>query len=584
MRKNIKFWIIIGILFPIMLCTIKDDNGNPVNPGRDTQVPVIEEDVIPSLFITPDSLYLFPGDTLGIKVRVFSDTSQKDSIKPLILFPVVAKANKGKIIKDTVLTDSNGRARILFTDTTSGSVELVISGGSVSKTVRFEVTKTPVKVEKLFSISAEKSVIKADGKDSTIISVTVLNTFRNPISSECVQFVTTAGKIKGIKEGDNCGGASGLGITGSDGVARAVLTSSNLNDTAYITAYLVSDQSLSDEIQVAFQGMSIELNASKNNMKRGDTAIITAKVVNASSVPVARVPIYFTREKGNSSNLTILSYDSITNYEGVAVVKVTATGNGSDAIIVSSSGAVARQQINVTSLVVSLELDKTILQTQSGDTSKITVTFVNIEKTPLSGRTVKLTKYFKNEKGGDTTEVVIKNTDSNGKCYFSIPAIGWECQMKVNIMGFDNNEGYVSADTVLQFITTRIMTIRPPQPIPADGVSKGVVTVYIKNKSGNPIVGDIITFTTTAGVITAQSKTDEFGKAEAYLISDRRNITAEVTATLLSDPTKQQKTTVVFKGVEIYATVNPASIRNNGIDSSNVLIRLVDAAGVPIIG
>lgn len=53
-------------------------------------------------------------------------------------------------------------------------------------------------------------------------------------------------------------------------------------------------------------------------------------------------------------------------------------------------------------------------------------------------------------------------------------------------------------------------------------------------------MGDKISFTTTAGMITAVAETDDDGKAVAYLTSDRRNIIAKVTATLQSDPGKNK--------------------------------------------
>jgi len=566
----------------MLFCTIQDDNGNPAVPdistgGDDTSTYI----GTPSVFATPESAYVYPGDTLGIRVQVFSDRSGNDTVRPLTSFPVTAACNTGSIVDNTLLTNSDGRARFQFTSSATGSIVFTITANGVEQTVRFDVTETPVKVQKLLQALPGSSIIKADGMDTTTIAVSVLNSFRNPIVGECVQFITTAGSIAGV---DSSCGNSGQSKTGPDGIARALLTGSNINDTAFITTYLVSDQSLSDEVEVGFKGLTIAVTSSKTNLKTGDTAVITASVINASGTTVGKSPLLFTREKGSASCVSIITADSTTNYEGTATLRIRAERNGSDKITISSAGATEVVQVNVSTLSLNLEIDKTMLQTTALDTAEVKVRFTNASGNGLGDRTIKVTRTFKTDKDADTTDVLSRKTNSSGEATFAIAALLWEGKMRLSVTGFDNTEGYASTDTVLQFITTRVMTIRPPQPIPADGVSKGVVQVFIKNKSGNPVVGDFISFTTTAGTITSQAQTDSTGKAEATLISDRRNIFATVNATLVSDPLKKQTTTIEFKGVQLTAAANPTSIRSNGIDSTLILVSLLDAARTPITG
>lgn len=584
MISKVSFLWTIGLIISLgLFCTIRDDNGNPAAPGSEqpggTTTP--NPSIVPSLIATPDSAYVYPGETLGVRITVVGDSSGNDSLVPLAGFVVLARTTFGSVMDDSLVTDGNGRVRFLFTASSVGNVEFTAECNNIEQTIRFEVTETPVQVEKLLQALPERSILKADGRDSTIISVSVLNTFRNPIIGECVQFITSAGTVAG--ESNECE-HSGQSITGPDGVAHARLISSNVNDTAFITAYLVSDQSLSDEIDVIFQGMSIQLSSSNPRLRRGDTAVITAKVMNASDLPVAKSPVFFQLADGDNSSLSILSVDTTTNYEGVATTRLLASGNGTDVLTVFAAGTKSSMQINVSSLSIDLEIDKTILQTAITDTAEIIATFTNADGDPLNNRTVKMMRGFKQKNDMDSSDEVSKKTNSNGQCTFTVPAIPWEGRMYITITGYDNNDGYTSTDTILQFVTTRVMTIRPPQPILADGVSKGAVEVFIKNRSGNPIVGDFINFSTTAGIITAQSQTDEFGKAEAFIISDRRNIEATVTATLESDPSKTQQTTVLFKGVEINAAANPPSIRSNGDDTTIILVTLYDAASLPIVG
>ncbi|NLG18670.1 MAG: hypothetical protein GX556_15170 [Fibrobacter sp.] len=575
-------WIIGLVLLPGLFCTIRDDNGNPAISGPNS--PLVNtgdnSSVTPSIFASPESAYVKMGDTLSIRVRILGDTSVADSLWPLSGLQITASASKGSLIDDTLTSDINGRATLLFTDKNSGRVELTVRCSGVQQTVRFEVTDTPDKIQKLIEAVPDKPAIKADGQDFTYISVRVLNENHNPISGECVQFVSTSGIIAGE---DNCGG-SGQSITSKEGIARAKLISSNINDTAFVTAFLVSDQSMSDETEVAFSGVSISIISDQTNISIGDTSIITAQILNASNVPVSRTPVFFSLKDGSSSNLRLIKADSVTNYEGRAVARFRATSNGYDQVNIRSAGTESSVQINVSSLSISLSLNKSVVQTQETDSAVLTSTFVNGSGTPLSGKNIVLTRYYKTEAGNDTSDSFSGKTGSNGKCSFYIRAISYEGTMRLEVIGFDKTEGYASGDTSVQFITTRVMTIRSPESIAADGVSRSAVTVLVKNRSGNPIVGDEVLFSTTAGMITAKATTDSDGKAVAFLTSDRRNMTAKITAVLSSDPAKKQSALVEFTGVELTTGAEPPSISSNGKDTSIISMSLIDAAGNPIAG
>ncbi|HEX2956367.1 MAG TPA: Ig-like domain-containing protein [Chitinispirillaceae bacterium] len=575
------YWLLSFLLGFFLLCTIQDDNGNPVNPQQPEKPVVIDPDAVPLLFASADSTYIKQRDTLAIIARVFADTSGGDSLRPLAGARVTATASSGRILDDTITTDNNGRARFLFTDTVNGRVEITLKVSTAVQTFRFEITDTPDRVQKRIEVLPGRAVIKADNMDTTTISVSIINELHNPVSGEQVQFITTSGVI--IGDGSSTK-SSGQSTTDINGIASATLRSANINDTAFVTAYLVSDQSLSDETDVVFRGMTISVQSTRANMVIGDTTLITARLLNASGAPVIKVPVFSSFSKGTSSNLRFLTRDTITNYDGYALFKVRATANGMDNIIFSAAGTDASLQVNVSSLKLTLSVDKTILQTRETDSSVITATFTNNTGTPLNGRLIKLTRNYKTVTGSDTTDFLSSTTNQLGKSYFTIKALSYEGSMRTEAVGFDQSEGYASADAVIQFMTTRVMTIRGPAAIPADGESLKPITVVVKNKSGNPIIGDEVTFTTTAGVIPTNATTDKEGRAIVNLTSDRRNIAAVITATLSSDPTKTQSITVDFTGVNIEVSTNPPSISSDGHDTSHILITLVDAAQKPISG
>lgn len=588
MRKgfNVKtkmtiYWIYTFILGFLLFCTIQDDNGNPVNPQQPHTDIITDPVSVPIIFASADSTYIKQGDTLAIITRVFADTSGGDSLQPLSSARVTAVANRGTLIRDTLITDANGRARFLLTASENGRVEITFKTSTTERIFRLEVTDTPDRIQKRIEITPGRSIIKADNQDTTTISVSIINELHNPIAGELVQFITTSGVI--IGDGSNPKN-SGQSTTDIYGIARATLRSANINDTAFITAYVVSDQSLSDETDVVFRGMSITIQGTMTNMVINDTTLITARLMNASGIPVVKSPVFVSFGNSSTSNLRFLTRDTITNYDGYAFFRVLAAGNGMDNMLFSAAGTNASLQINVSSLRLTLAADRTILQTKDTDSAVVTATFSDNSGAPLNGRIITLTRNYKTEKGLDTTDILKSSTDVLGKSRFTVKALSYEGMMRVEAVGFDPAQGYASADTTIQFMTTRVMTVRGPESIPADGESKKPITVIIKNKGGNPIVGDVVTFTSTAGIIPSKANTDEDGRAIVQLTSDRRNIKAMVTATLLSDPSKTQSIAVDFTGVTIEVSTNPPSISSDGRDTSHVLITLVDAAKKPISG
>ena len=187
--------------------------------------------------------------------------------------------------------------------------------------------------------------------------------------------------------------------------------------------------------------------------------------------------------------------------------------------------------------------------------------------------------------GKDTSDVIFATTDGRGNCAITIYALPYESSMSLEVTAFNTPTDIATAKTTLSFIAARNITIDAlPTLIQADGTSSSAITVLVKNESYNPIVGDEVSFVTTAGVVTAIATTDANGRAVATLTSDRRNTIATVTATLLKDATKTASAQVEFAGVQLTAIANPLIITANGKDSSTISMSLVDGAKSPIVG
>lgn len=581
--------MMLSVCCGFLTCTIKDDNGGLVGPGGNNNnqpVTPITPQKKPGMLISMDSSYVLPRDTLAFYVRIFKDSALTDTSGGLPRALVTAIATAGTLRNDSQITDTNGRAVFYFADSMERkSVQIMFACNGVTQIRRFDVTGQP-EIEKSLTIAADRPWIRADGKEYTTITVRVIDPDNVPIAGQCVQFMATTGVI--IGSGDAaCGNKISQSKTDGEGVAQAKLVSTNRNDTAIVTAFLVSNQSLSGETQVAFQGVTIRLSADSTNLRLNAKTTITATLVNASDVAIANSRIYFTIGKGAASNISFDSgtVDNMTGFDGAARATVTAKAIGTDSITVAAAGTVARLKINVTDLNLKATLFPEIVQARQGNTSTLAVEFAQNDGAALAGKTVRVIRHYTDPAGAPLSDTLTGTTGADGKCAITIAALPYENTIRLEVTAYRSSTEMATAEAVLQCITTRTITVYAlPSVILADGSSSSAITVQVMNEDRNPMVGDIIAFSSDIGMITGEATTDASGRAVAILTSDRRNAIATVTATLKKDPTKRQKITVEFAGVEMNAAAAPQSINSSGGDTSLVTVTLVDAMKNPIVG
>lgn len=602
MKKNVFGLpaLIVALFMGVFVCTIKEgDLGNPVTPGTNTNtnptgptVPVDEN--IPVVLVATHDPYVLVDDTLDIIVTVVKDSVYRaGKSQPYAGARIYVGTSGGWISKDTLVADINGRAVLRYTSSIEReNVQVQLACGDQTRTIRFDVTDTPDQIQRLIDAQPQKPSIKADGVDKTTIRVTVIDSNHNPVSNEAVQFISTAGVIRGTNPPSE--DHPGRSLTDQNGLATAELTSSNINDTAFITVYLVNNVTLSDEAQVAFHGVSLALDVQEANLAQGETSTLTATLKNASGIPISRAPIFFTVSKGTSSSIRLSSQDddslvrvdTITGFDGTARIQLQAVKNGTDSIEVVAAGARSHVVINVTSLKLNAEVESRVLQADPDLNTALRVSFSNASDQPLANKTIQVVRYFQTSSGVETSDTLTGKTNSSGLAAFKIYALPHPTSVRIVVTGFSGDDR-ATAETTMECIATRsIQMLALPTVILADGTSKSQITVQIKSKeTNNPIVGDQVNFSChPAGMITASATTDANGKATVALTSDRRNTTTKVVAVLASDPTLTDSVEVEFAGVMLRASISPPSIRGDGQDTSKITVSLADANQNPIAG
>ncbi len=576
---------VITILAGVFFCTIQEDRGNPAAPGPnqpDDPAIVEDPDLTPGLYGAADSAYVGIGDTLAIRIKVMRDSSVSDTAA-FSQALITAEARRGWLSADSVFTDVNGRAVIFYADTLEGQREITLYCQGVSQRIRFSVTNTPDQIQKQVIALPSSAIVKADGRSSTLIDVRVINSDHNPLVGEAVQFITTAGVIAGLEPPSQ--GNAGQSVTNQDGVAQARLTSAAINDTAYVTVFLVADRSKSDETQVTFQGVTIQLDCDSTNLRTDQQTRVLATVLNGANEPIAKTPIFFSLGGDSLSCMNILSADSVSGFDGNAAVVLAGVRAGSDSLIAIAAGARSFINLNVTDLSLAIDLQAQTLQARDDISTELDVHFTDKSGNSLEEKTVRVVRMYPNRQGAAIADTLVGKTGGDGHARFTITGIPYEAVMRLKVTAFNTATDKASAEAALSFLTTRQMTIyATPTIIQADGTARSRITVLVKNELNNPLQGDTILFSSDAGVISPLGVTDESGKTVVDLISDRRNTIATVTASLAKDRSKTVTVPVEFAGVEISANAVPRSINANDQDTSVIHVTLLDASKNPITG
>jgi hypothetical protein len=149
------------------------------------------------------------------------------------------------------------------------------------------------------------------------------------------------------------------------------------------------------------------------------------------------------------------------------------------------------------------------------------------------------------------------------------------------LVSFGNKLEVTIPVTIREIRTQGLELFASPTQIPANGSSTSIVTALLRDNNSNPVVKEVIRFTTDIGTITAVDSTDANGRAEAVLVSDRRNGQAHITA--------QYKNTtrtipVDFTGVKLSVSATPENLFAGGTEETTVTSFVKDAAEVAIVG
>lgn len=205
---------------------------------------------------------------------------------------------------------------------------------------------------------------------------------------------------------------------------------------------------------------------------------------------------------------------------------------------------------------------------------------------------------FSATQAGTSTTLHVENsqTDSNGYASARVYAGSMTGTIAVTASVQVSPKEKYSDTYSITVIQGASLVSASPDEILADGISQSTITVSVVDSLGQPLFGAVVTFVTTAGIITPQTYSGEAGKATGILRSTPSvsDISATVTATSMvgkiakitvdSDhadkPAKSAGTigsaTVLFKGITISGTIGKETVLANSADSTTVTVTVTE--------
>lgn len=306
------------------------------------------------------------------------------------------------------------------------------------------------------------------------------------------------------------------GVTGADGLAKAILTTLN-NPENRIIDVTARTGTFAETVKINVVGTGLSVNGPPSVIL-GSDAELTIFLSNSDGKGIANKAVQISSQNGNQFS----SSELVTDDEGQVTVNYTANNSGIDVI-------------TATALNISGEFNISVQQDQFsftgvatadiplGELQSLELTWLK-ENSPLANGAVTLTT----TRGTLSTGSV--STDAEGKASFQISSSN-AGRAVISAQGKDDSGNVVNTRTVVEFIATNVNNIilsASPNSIGPSG-QKSTITAVLRDSDGNLVKGKTVNFNAddvSGGEISpASAVTDSNGLASTVYTS--LNVTKE---------------------------------------------------------
>ncbi|HBA3646415.1 TPA: intimin-like adhesin FdeC [Escherichia coli] len=522
-------------------------------------------------------------------------TGMKDQIKTELTFKPAgnivtralrsAKSQTQPTLGEFTETEAGVYQSVFTTGTQSGEATITVSIDGMSKTVTADLRATMMDVTKsTLSVSELSDDVAADGQQSYTLTLTAVDTDGNAVTGE-------ASRLRFVPQ-DNNGVTVGTISEIKPGIYSATVSSTSAGD---VVVRVFSEQYQLGSLQqmlkfvagpIDAKHSTITLTSDKPVVGGTLTAIWSAK--DANDNPVTGITPEAPSLSGAASAGSSVS-DWTDNGDGTWTAQISLGTTAGELIVmprVNGQNAVAQPLVlnvagDTSQAVISDMTVKVNNQLANGQSAnQITLTVVDTYGNPLQGQNVTLTlPQGVTSKTGNTV-----TTNAAGKADIELMStVAGEHNITASVNGAQKTVTVTfSADASSGQVS---LQVDDSSQRAANGSDAFTLTAIVKDKNGNALSGELVTFNLPKGVTPAAGKhiwvrTDDEGKAELQVVSVIAG-SYEVTASKENEQLSDAKT-ITFVADKATATISSIEVINNyalanGKDKQTYKITVTDA-------
>ena len=405
------------------------------------------------------------------------------------------------------------------------------------------------------------------------LTFTLLSGAGTPISNEIIQFSSQAGNSF----------SQNSGVTDAQGVVTVAIGTSAGPDVISAIALegtvLVSTPlAVAANVQAISTPVRLRVISNESAIETGgnDVALITTLVTDENNRVLSGKEVSFSSTGGVLQNIT-----GITNEAGQATAELSLAGdfrNQSITVTAEADGQSGEVLIVTEGSKVSVAGPTALV---SGDTAELEITLIGGNEQPIVNQVLSI-----QSTAGNTIQPGTAVTDASGKATITVSSESGSDSIIIAAL-----ENTVTTTHDLQ-VAADVLTVSAGSfdDLPVSTFSPFGVQW---TSNGFPVAGQMMRFSTTAGVVRAAGSTgagsssidvitDSTGLAEVEILSNSAGpATISYSDSLDSDPTSQFEVTFVATVPDsVTVSATPASVSTG--NSSTVSAMVVDAFGNPV--
>jgi adhesin/invasin len=466
--------------------------------------------------------------TNGVQARV-TDATGNPVAGVVVTFSLSGAAQVAPGSSLTATSDTKGLVSMRFISTVAETVTVsatTASAGSAKAQATFIADKTTAALDKN-DLTVDRITAVANGSDKVTYSAIIKDASGNPVPDITVTWAASGGSLAAGSSITDAGGKATMTLTNT--VAQMVQSTARLAAGAAVDAPVVSFGA--DASSGGISQNDIVVNKNSATANGSDAVTYTVLVKDANGNPLANQAVEWKTTLG-----TLSAASGTTDATGHTSVTLTSVQAAAAQVAVNLAGKAAVNAPLVTFTADSssaqidssdLTVDKNSIVGNSSDAATFSAVVKDAHGNPVAGQTVS----WSTDRG--MLSAATSTTNASGVAIIRLTgSIAGSAQVAAIVNGkaaVNAPQVTITPDSSSAQIGSGDLTADKTGAV-ADGTEKVTYTALVKDASGNPVPGVMVSWGSNLGSLSAaSSSTDASGNATITLTSKQAG-SATVTA------------------------------------------------------